>query len=101
MLKFLCSSSRFSIGTFDFYSIHKLSLSFFHYYGIRNPHILFVPQLNKSEFEKSLMYQCVKFYNKLPEGIKSLNISRPHKAVNNLLVNRCCYSEEENLNAIL
>ncbi|KAK9874933.1 hypothetical protein WA026_005750 [Henosepilachna vigintioctopunctata] len=72
-------------------------LNSFHCYNTRHTELLFIPKHGTARFEESPAYQCIKLYNHLPLGLKSLGLVRFRRVLKSVLLNKGYYSVGEYL----
>ncbi|MBS0018977.1 MAG: hypothetical protein KFE20_00440 [Candidatus Sulcia muelleri] len=71
------------------------AMSEVHNYATRNKNKLISERCRYSATQKSFLYQGIKMFNVLPEGIKELPLTRFRQKLKNFLVATCLYDVTE------
>lgn len=72
-----------------------MKCSDFHEYQTRHSSIVCIPRHNTSKYETSPTFAGIKFYNHLPNELKSLDIKTFKKKIRCILADKCFYSTQE------
>ena len=61
--------------------------------------VYILPKYKLANFEKSRIFECLKYYNCLPEDIRAVKSIKPFKALLKMyLISNCFYRVDEFLN---